>query len=242
MAPEYTEMVAVIAFGVLSVIFVSAFVVLIIICRRQRLYYKSTYLDSQNEMSRYILSTQIFPQLSPFCSPEVMLIEPEKAELELGEVQLNPNLEQILADEQWIDDATGLIPHCLSILKTCRFLTERLTALAMGTTQASGSGLCLIVESAKRISSRVDDMVRSMYPPLDPRLLEARAAALSLAVSHLALIAKYECGQRDKSFTWIDKSLAEMDGHMVVLRDAAVTQEASSKIQNVLNSNYNTSL
>lgn len=59
-------------------------------------------------------------------------------------------------------------------------------------------------------------MVRSMYPPLDPRLLEARAAALSLAVSHLALIAKYECGHRDKNSTWIDKSLAEMDGHMVV--------------------------
>ncbi|EFA03806.1 transmembrane protein 98 [Tribolium castaneum] len=226
MSPEYTEMVAAIAFGVLSAIFVSAFVVLVIICRRQRLYYKSTYLDNQNEMSR----------------PEVMLIEPEKAELELGEVQLNPNLEQILADEQWIDDATGLIPHCLSILKTCRFLTERLTALAMGTTQASGSGLSLIVESAKRISSRVDDMVRSMYPPLDPRLLEARAAALSLAVSHLALIAKYECGQRDKSFSWIDKSLAEMDGHMVVLREAAVTQEASGKIQSVINASYNTSV
>lgn len=59
-------------------------------------------------------------------------------------------------------------------------------------------------------------MVRSMYPPLDPRLLEARAAALTLAVSHLALIARYECGQRGKSFTWIDKSLAEMDGHMMV--------------------------
>lgn len=73
-----------------------------------------------------------------------MLIEPEKADLELGEVQLNPNLEQILADAQWIDDATGLIPHCLAILKTCRFLTERLTALAMGTTQ--GTGLSQIVE------------------------------------------------------------------------------------------------
>lgn len=74
----------------------------------------------------------------------------------------------------------------------------------------------VIFQSARRISSRVDDMVRSMYPPLDPRLLEARAAALSLAVTHLALIARYECGQRGKSMTWIDKSLAEMDGHMVV--------------------------
>lgn len=59
-------------------------------------------------------------------------------------------------------------------------------------------------------------MVRSMYPPLDPRLLEARAAALSLAVTHLALIARYECGYRGKSLTWIDKSLAEMEGHMLV--------------------------
>lgn len=59
-------------------------------------------------------------------------------------------------------------------------------------------------------------MVRSMYPPLDPRLLEARAAALTLAVSHLALIARYECQQRGKTLSWIDKSLAEMDGHLSV--------------------------
>lgn len=78
--------------------------------------------------------------------PEVMLIAPEQADLELGEVRLNPNLEQILADEQWIDDATGLVPHCLAVLKTCRFLTERLTALAMGTMHASRNGLSQIVE------------------------------------------------------------------------------------------------
>lgn len=60
-------------------------------------------------------------------------------------------------------------------------------------------------------------MVRSMYPPLDPRLLEARAAALTLAVTHLALIARYECGHRDKTgLVWIDRSLEEMDNHMIV--------------------------
>lgn len=76
-----------------------------------------------------------------------MLIEPDRPELELGEVRLNPNLEQILADEQWIDDATGLVPHCLAVLKTCRYLTERLTALAMGAMHSSsGSALSQIVE------------------------------------------------------------------------------------------------
>lgn len=55
-----------------------------------------------------------------------------------------------------------------------------------------------------------------MYPPLDPRLLEARAAAMSLAVTHLVLITRYECGQKGKSVDWINRSLAEMDSHMLV--------------------------
>lgn len=211
MSPEYAEMVAAIAFGVLSAIFVSAFVILIVICRRQRLFYKTTYLDGHHDTSR----------------PEKQLIEPDRPELELGEV--NFNFDGILTDEQWIDDATGLIPHCLAILKTCRYLTERLTTLAMSSTPLSGN-FSQIVDSAKRISSRVDDMVRSMYPPLDPRLLEARAAALTLAVTHLALIAKYECGQRDKYSTqWIDKLLEEMDGHVMFLREASQYQESLSK-------------
>lgn len=75
-----------------------------------------------------------------------MLIEPEPSELELGEVQLYPNIEHILADEQWIDDATGIIPHCLSILKTCRYLTERLTALTMGAMHSQNTGLTQIID------------------------------------------------------------------------------------------------
>ena len=60
-------------------------------------------------------------------------------------------------------------------------------------------------------------MVHSMYPPLDSRLLEARAAALTLAVTHLALIARYECEQKDKPLNWIDKLLTEMDVHLSVI-------------------------
>lgn len=73
-----------------------------------------------------------------------MLIGPDN-EFDLGEVRLNANLEQILADDQWIDDATGLVPHCLSILKTCRFLTESLTALTIADMRTK-SGLTQIVE------------------------------------------------------------------------------------------------
>lgn len=79
-----------------------------------------------------------------------MLIDPQRLEVNMDEVQMNPNLEQILADEQWIDDATGLIPHCLTVLKTCRFLTERLTGLAMGS--MSGDGLTQIVDVSRSVS------------------------------------------------------------------------------------------
>lgn len=77
-------------------------------------------------------------------------------------------------------------------------------------------------------------MVSSMYPPLDTRLLEARAAALTLAVVHLALIAKYECQSKNKSFQWIDKALLELEVHMKVLRDAALSQEPPNKFQTIL--------
>ncbi|XP_056639410.1 transmembrane protein 98-like isoform X1 [Diorhabda sublineata] len=214
MKPDYAEMIAAIAFGVLSAIFVSAFVILIVICKRQKLFYKSMFFED-------IINR-----------PEKHLIDAEPSELELGEV--SANFEDIITDEQWIDDATGLIPHCLAILKTCRYLTERLTALAMSSTPLSGN-FKQIVECAKRISSRVDDMVRSMYPPLDPRLLEARAAALTLAVTHLALLAKYECGSKERGLVWIDQSLQDMDSHLLFLREASVQQETINKISNALN-------
>lgn len=73
-----------------------------------------------------------------------------------------------------------------------------------------------IFQIARKISARVDDVVRSMYPPLDPRLLEARAAALTSVVIHLALIARYECGQRARTMAYIDKALAEMETHLLV--------------------------
>jgi hypothetical protein len=58
-----------------------------------------------------------------------LLIAPQ---LEMGDLRLHPDIEQILADEQWIGDATGLVPHCLAVLKSCHQLTERLAAIAMG--------------------------------------------------------------------------------------------------------------
>ena len=71
---------------------------------------------------------------------------------------------------------------------------------------------------ARRISPRVDDVVRSMYPPLDARLLEARTAALALAVAHLAMVTRYGCsvGRSARRLEWIDQALSDMEPHLLV--------------------------
>ena len=71
---------------------------------------------------------------------------------------------------------SGLVPHCIAILKTCHILTERLVGMTMGNSQMIRTQELLtdIIAVAKRINPRVDEVVNSMYPPLDPRLLEAR--------------------------------------------------------------------
>lgn len=149
------------------------------------------------------------------CRPDILLIEPEGGEA--AELRLNTDLEQILGDEQWIDDATGLVPHCIALLKVCHELTERLAGLAMAPLHSTHT-THQIGEIARKISGRVDDVVRSMYPPLDPRLLEARAAALTLAVTHLALVTRYECGRglTARPLHFIDRALGQMDAHLLV--------------------------
>ena len=72
---------------------------------------------------------------------------------------------------------SGLVPHTLAILKTAHLLTEKLVRVTLNNAQQLQipETLTELVSVARRIGARVDDVVRSMYPPLDPRLLEARS-------------------------------------------------------------------
>lgn len=78
-----------------------------------------------------------------------MLIESDGLNIDLD---FMPNFEQILTDEQWVGDASGLVPHCLAVLKTCRTLTEKLTTLAMASLHTGGRGFTQIVEVSKIIN------------------------------------------------------------------------------------------
>lgn len=204
------ETVVAVAIGLLSMIFLVSLVGLILICRHK-------YCRNRDLISQHHQDTR----------PDIQLIEDEprrlKAEIQLGDMDLsNSRLTEILANEHWVDDATGLVPHCIAILKTCHFLTERLVGMTMGNSDKvhSQEMLADIVTVAKRISPRVDEVVQSMYPPLDPRLLEARCTALVLSVSHLVLVAKHACKQ-SHNIDWIDQSLADVEDHLKILQEAS---------------------
>lgn len=127
-----------------------------------------------------------------------------------------------------MQDASGLLPKCLEVLRTCHSLTERLCSLAMMNPQKPSklTSPSKIIEFARRIPGRVDDVVKCMHPPLDPRLLEARTAALILAVGQLTLLVQSSCGINKQQLAWIEKGLDDLDEHLAVLREASNETEA----------------
>ncbi|XP_076212804.1 transmembrane protein 98 [Aptenodytes patagonicus] len=207
------ETVVIVAIGVLATIFLASFVALVVVCRQRYCHPKDLRHHYDTKPIVDLMGTTETPS--------------EPSELELDDVVItNPHIEAILDNEDWVEDASGLVSHCIAILKICHTLTEKLVAMTMGSGARVKSPASLgdIIVVAKRISPRVDDVVRSMYPPLDPKLLDARAAALLLSVSHLVLVTRSACRQ-PAARHWVERSLAAAEEHMAVLRQAAMATE-----------------
>ena len=68
------------------------------------------------------------------------------------------------------------LPLCLSILKKCKLLTDKLIDMTLKNAyNICGNGTMKdIVTAAQGINPLVDEVVQSLYPPLDQKLLEAR--------------------------------------------------------------------
>ncbi|KAK0051288.1 transmembrane protein 98-like isoform X2 [Biomphalaria pfeifferi] len=217
------ELVVGIAVGVLALIFVAALISLLILIK-----YKCKKVDliteQHNKESRQDAHLIIE-------SPD-LVVSQSCLDVELGDVQItNPKLEELLSNEQWVDDATGLLPHCLSILKICRNLTEKLVGMTMGNSPniRTQETLTDIVSIAKRINPRVDEVVQSISPPLDPRLLEARFTALVLSVSQLVMVTKNAC-HMPGTLDWIDQNLADVEDHLIVLKEASINIETHHQV------------
>uniref|UniRef100_A0A673VY68 Transmembrane protein 98 n=1 Tax=Salmo trutta TaxID=8032 RepID=A0A673VY68_SALTR len=269
------ETVVIVAIGVLATIFLASFIALVVVCRHR--YCHPHHLlhhfnSKSNGLTCWFEAISLWIEQSDFTAlrPNVDLIgametQSEPSELELDDVVItNPHIEAILENEDWIEDASGLVSHCISILKVistcctpsmntlfslgsssmiftrslhwqiCHTLTEKLVAMTMGSGAKvkAPASLSDIITVAKRISPRVDDVVRSMYPPLDPILLDARATALLLSVSHLVLVTRNAC-HMSGSMDWIDQSLHAAEDHMVVLREAALASEPERSLPGI---------
>ncbi|KAJ8687855.1 hypothetical protein QAD02_023650 [Eretmocerus hayati] len=203
--PAAMETIVAVALGALAALFLGALLVLLVICKRQRCYYSKKDAPDMN------------------------------SDLLEGENSFNFGLDAWESDEwlvgadRWVDDATGLAPPCIAVLRSCHSLTTSLTRIA-GTVNSNTVPL-EIVDVARRIPPRIDDVVRSLYPPLDARLLEARVAALVLAVTHLALVTKHGVPKSQaRKLAFIDQALNDMDSHLLILRNAALAQETACSI------------
>ncbi|KAI0211653.1 Transmembrane protein 98 [Lamellibrachia satsuma] len=213
--PGGMETVVVVAISILASIFIVSLLGLIVVCRHR--YCKPISLFTHKE-----------PTVDATLVDNMEGLVDDSTGVELHDVGINMNLDEILQNEAWVNDATGLAPRCLDILKLCHMLTNKLVGMTMGsaTELQSPETLTDLVAIAKRIGPRVDDVVHSMYPPLDPRLLEARCAALVLSVSHLVLLTKNAC-HLSGVLDWIDQSLADVEDHLSVLREASINYETS---------------
>nr|XP_006123003.1 transmembrane protein 98 [Pelodiscus sinensis] len=184
------ETVVIVAIGVLATIFLASFVALVVVCRQR-------YCRPKDLLRHY--DTKPIVDLIG-----AMETQSEPSELELDDVVItNPHIEAILENEDWVEDASGLV--------------------------SSPASLSDVMVVAKRISPRVDDVVRSMYPPLDPKLLDARTTALLLSVSHLVLVTRNAC-HLTSGMAWIDQSLSAAEEHLAVLREAALASEPERSI------------
>ncbi|XP_074654881.1 transmembrane protein 98-like [Tubulanus polymorphus] len=201
------DIVVLVAIGLLTAIFVLAMIILIVLIMRQRRRKWDLLLVQQQQYRSDV---------------QLVGADMDSGDLELDDVQIMPqHWEEILQDENWVDDVTGVVPHCIEILKTCHELAEKLVAVTMRRGHYTQPvPLLEIIAIAKRISPRVDDVITAMYPPLEPKLLEARCTALVLSVSHLALVTKDTC-HVSGSTEWIDQALLDVEKHLVFLRITA---------------------
>ncbi|XP_046397661.1 transmembrane protein 98-like [Ischnura elegans] len=245
------ETVVAFAIGVLATVFVGSLAILVVICRRYGFCHVSSHIfgkqrAEESRQDAFLIKSE---KDGPMALPNA--IDANLNQVELGEVRLNPDLERMLweAEEeggQWIGDASGLIPHCLAILRTCHLFIHCLAPLAANSSDRQLTQR--IEEVARNISPRVDDVVRSMYPPLDPIVLEARLSTLVYAVAHLAdlILWRQPKAHHSKSYksnknkhdhnqyAWAEKILAGVDSHLLALREASLNHETQNHILGTL--------
>lgn len=219
MSDDGLDTVIPVIIGILTATFVGALIALVLICRRK-------YCKGPDYLTRQYLENE--PDNNLVGADEELYEDAGYNGVELDDVRTRDRIDLIIQDDHWVSDVTGLAPHCLAILKIAHLLTDKLVSMSLNSDQQlqSPETMTELVSVARRIGPRVDDVVNAMYPPLDPRLLEARCSALVLSVSHLVLLTK-STSRLTTLLDWVDQSLADVDDHLQALRQSSIAFEAA---------------
>uniref|UniRef100_A0A915Q161 Transmembrane protein 98 n=1 Tax=Setaria digitata TaxID=48799 RepID=A0A915Q161_9BILA len=129
-------------------------------------------------------------------------------------LQLGPLIAQVLDSNQWIYDVSGMLQHCVVVLKLCHALTEKLSIIQLNSIPPKLNEQ--IVTATARIMPRFDDLIRTVAAnQVDVRLLEARASSLVSACWALAFPFTVISPKHMDS---LDGILNEMEDHVEALR------------------------
>ncbi|VDM53404.1 unnamed protein product [Angiostrongylus costaricensis] len=132
-------------------------------------------------------------------------------------------LAQTLDKNSWVYDVTGLLQHCVAVLRFCHLLTDQLAAIPLQ--HASPQLSHMLRQATLRVMPRFDDLLSAVASPVDIRVLEARATALATVCWALYLPFSLISQKYRES---MGEPLQQMDHHLCALRQAAEIAERAS--------------
>ncbi|KJH46380.1 hypothetical protein DICVIV_07548 [Dictyocaulus viviparus] len=133
-------------------------------------------------------------------------------------------ISQALDKNTWVYDVTGLLQHCVAVLRLCHQLTDHLAAIPLQ--HASAQLSYMLCQATQRVMPRFDDLLSAVASPaVDIRVLEARATALATVC--WALYLPFSLISQKYRETMGDP-LRQMDYHLDALRQAADIAERAN--------------
>ncbi|KAJ1361445.1 hypothetical protein KIN20_020692 [Parelaphostrongylus tenuis] len=199
------DTVVFLALTVLAAVFLVSLLILLVMCQRRRMQIRTFKLATTNsKVSR-------FSKL-------------RNDDLDGHIMQLSPLIAQTLDKNAWVYDVTGLLQHCVAVLRLCHQLTDQLAAIPLQ--HASPQLSHMLRQATLRVMPRFDDLLSAVASPaVDIRVLEARATALATVCWALYLPFSLISQKYRES---MGEPLQQMDHHLDALRQAAEIAERAN--------------
>lgn len=198
------DTVVFLALTVLAAVFVVSLLVLLVMCQRRIMQIRSFKIASNSKCSR-------FSKL-------------RNDDLDGHVMQLSPLIAKTLDKNAWVYDVTGLLQHCVAVLRLCHQLTDQLAAIPLQ--HASSQLSHMLRQATLRVMPRFDDLLSAIASPaVDIRVLEARASALATVC--WALYLPFSLISQKYRET-MGELLQQMDHHLSALRQAAEIAERAN--------------